>query len=33
MRPGAALVDISIDQGGTAETSRPTTHVDPIYVE
>ncbi len=33
MRPGAALVDISIDQGGTAETSRPTTHVDPIYVD
>jgi alanine dehydrogenase len=33
MRPGAALVDISIDQGGTAETSRPTTHADPIYVE
>jgi len=33
MRPGAALVDISIDQGGTADTSRPTTHVDPIYVE
>jgi len=33
MRPGAALVDISIDQGGTAETSRPTTHVDPIYLE
>jgi alanine dehydrogenase len=33
MRPGAALVDISIDQGGTAETSRPTTHVDPVYVE
>ena len=33
MRRGAALVDVSIDQGGTAETSRPTTHVDPIYVE
>lgn len=33
MRKGAALVDISIDQGGTAETSRPTTHDDPIYVE
>jgi alanine dehydrogenase len=27
------LVDISIDQGGCAETSRPTTHVDPVYVE
>jgi alanine dehydrogenase len=33
MRRGAALVDISIDQGGSAETSRPTTHADPIYVE
>ncbi|MDH3445497.1 MAG: alanine dehydrogenase [Deltaproteobacteria bacterium] len=33
MRPGAALVDISIDQGGCAETSHPTTHRDPIYVE
>src|SRR3989441_8814330 len=31
MRPGAALVDLSIDQGGAAETSRPTTHSDPIY--
>ncbi|MBI2962926.1 MAG: alanine dehydrogenase [Deltaproteobacteria bacterium] len=33
MRRGAALVDISIDQGGCTETSRPTTHHDPIYVE
>lgn len=33
MKPGAALVDISIDQGGCAETSRPTHHRDPIYVE
>jgi alanine dehydrogenase len=33
MKPGAALVDISIDQGGCAETSRPTTHHDPIYME
>ena len=33
MRPGSALVDISIDQGGCAETSRPTTHSAPIYVE
>ena len=31
MRPGAALVDVAIDQGGCFETSRPTTHVDPIY--
>src|SRR6185295_689371 len=33
MRPGAALVDLSIDQGGCAETSRPTTHARPTYVE
>jgi alanine dehydrogenase len=31
MRPGAAFVDLSIDQGGCAETSRPTTHANPIY--
>jgi alanine dehydrogenase len=33
MKPGSAFVDISIDQGGCAETSRPTTHRQPIYVE
>ena len=33
MKPGAALVDISIDQGGCAETSRPTTHRKPIYID
>ncbi|OGP26753.1 MAG: alanine dehydrogenase [Deltaproteobacteria bacterium GWA2_57_13] len=33
MKPGAAFVDISIDQGGCAETSRPTTLLQPIYVE
>ena len=33
MKPGSVLVDIAIDQGGCAETSRPTTHLDPIYVE
>jgi len=33
MKPGSVLVDISIDQGGCFETSRPTTHADPIYVE
>jgi alanine dehydrogenase len=32
MRPGAVLVDISIDQGGCFETSRPTTHDDPVFV-
>jgi len=33
IKPGSVLVDIAIDQGGCAETSRPTTHLDPIYVE
>ena len=33
MKPGAVIVDISIDAGGVAETSRPTTHADPTYVE
>jgi alanine dehydrogenase len=33
MRPGSVLVDISIDQGGCFETSRPTTHSNPTYVE
>jgi len=33
MRRGSVMVDISIDQGGCFETSRPTTHADPTYVE
>ena len=33
MRPGSVLVDIAIDQGGCAETSRATTHHNPVYVE
>ncbi len=33
MRPGSVLVDVAIDQGGCFETSRPTTHSDPTYVE
>lgn len=33
MRPGSVLVDIAVDQGGCAETTRPTTHHDPVYVE
>lgn len=33
MGEGAVLVDVCIDQGGIAETSRPTTHDDPVYVE
>jgi alanine dehydrogenase len=32
MKRGAVLVDVSIDQGGCFETSRPTTHADPTYV-
>jgi alanine dehydrogenase len=32
MKPGAVLVDVSIDQGGCFETSRPTTHTDPTFV-
>lgn len=32
MKPGAVVVDVSIDQGGCLETSRPTTHADPVYV-
>jgi len=33
MIPGAVIVDIAIDQGGCCETSRPTTHAQPAYVE
>jgi alanine dehydrogenase len=33
MRPGAVAVDIAIDQGGSLETSRPTTHADPYFLE
>ena len=33
MRPGSAIVDVSIDQGGCVETARPTTHRQPIYIE
>ncbi len=31
MKKGSVIIDISIDQGGTAETSRPTTHDDPVF--
>jgi len=31
MKPGAAIVDVAIDQGGCFETSKPTTHDDPVY--
>jgi alanine dehydrogenase len=33
MKPGSVLVDVAIDQGGCFETSRPTTHAEPTYVE
>ncbi len=32
MRPGSVIVDVAIDQGGCAETSRPTTHANPTYM-
>ncbi|MBN8440411.1 MAG: alanine dehydrogenase [Thauera sp.] len=32
MQPGSVLVDVSIDQGGCFETSRPTTHSDPVFI-
>ena len=33
MKRGSVIVDVAIDQGGCIETSRPTTHADPVYVE
>lgn len=33
MQPGSVLVDIAVDQGGCTETTRPTTHTSPTYVE
>ncbi len=32
MRPGTVIVDVAVDQGGCIETTRPTTHNDPIYI-
>ncbi len=32
MRPGSVVVDVAVDQGGCFETTRPTTHSDPVYV-
>ncbi len=32
MKPGSVIVDVAIDQGGCAETSRPTTHAEPTYI-
>jgi alanine dehydrogenase len=31
MRPGSVIVDVAVDQGGCIETTRPTTHSDPVY--
>src|SRR5207249_1909035 len=33
MKPGSVIIDVAIDQGGCVETSRPTTHSDPTYME
>src|SRR5262249_20660040 len=33
MKPGSVIVDVAIDQGGCIETSRPTTHHNPTYIE
>jgi len=33
MNAGSVIVDVSIDQGGCVETSRPTSHSDPVFVE
>ena len=32
MMPGAVIVDVSVDQGGCVETSKPTTHADPVFM-
>jgi len=32
MKPGSVIIDISVDQGGSVETTHPTTHADPIYM-
>ena len=32
MHPGAVIVDVAVDQGGCVETTRPTTHEDPIFI-
>jgi alanine dehydrogenase len=33
MKPGSVIIDVAIDQGGCIETSRPTTHSDPTFIE
>jgi alanine dehydrogenase len=32
MKPGAVIVDVAVDQGGCVETTRPTTHENPVYI-
>lgn len=32
MRPGTVIVDVAVDQGGCVETTKPTTHKDPVYI-
>ncbi|MEM9868227.1 MAG: alanine dehydrogenase, partial [Bacteroidota bacterium] len=32
MRPGTVIVDVAVDQGGCMETTKPTTHEDPVYI-
>jgi alanine dehydrogenase len=32
MHPGAVIVDVAVDQGGCVETSRPTTHEEPVFI-
>jgi alanine dehydrogenase len=33
MRPGSVLVDVAIDQGGSIETMKPTSHTDPVFID
>jgi alanine dehydrogenase len=33
MKPGSVIIDVAIDQGGSVQTSRPTTHSDPTFIE
>ena len=33
MKPGSVIIDVAIDQGGSIETARPTTHSDPTFIE
>ena len=33
MKPGSVIIDVAIDQGGSVETSQPTTHSDPTFIE